>query len=42
VHQLLGLGLGGLLGAHLYKVVQRLQLAQCFPLVGTVEGQQWP
>lgn len=39
VHELLGLGLGALLGAHFDKVVQGLQLAQCFPLARTTEGQ---
>lgn len=39
VHQLLGLGLRGLLGAHLDDVVQGLQLAQRFPLVGRMGGQ---
>lgn len=38
VHQLLGLGLGGLLGAHFDNVVQGLQFAQCFPLAGRTGG----
>lgn len=42
VHQLLGLRLGGLLGAHLDEVIQGLQLAQCFPLVaGREQGRPW-
>ena len=38
MHQLLGLGLGGLLGAHFDDVVQGLQFAQCFPLAGRMGG----
>lgn len=38
VHQLLGLGLGALLGAHLDKVVQGLQFAQRLPLAGEREA----
>lgn len=39
VHQLLGLGLGALLGAHFDKVVQGLQLAQRLPLARRTGGQ---
>lgn len=42
VHQLLGLGLGGLLGAHFDDVVQGFQLAQRFPLARRMGGQRGP
>lgn len=38
VHQLLGLRLGGLLGAHFHDVVQSLQFAQRIPLGQEGEG----
>lgn len=38
VHQLLGLGFGGLLGAHFDEVIEGLQFAQCFPLAGRMGG----
>lgn len=41
VHQLLGLGLGGLLGAHFDKVIQGLQFAQRLPLAGRAGRWQW-
>lgn len=41
VHQLLGLGLGGLLGAHFDEVIQGLQFAQRLPLAGRAGWWRW-